>query len=167
MLRSCLAFFLVGLLSACTNPAALETPTEPKENIKYVSTNDAVMSRAIATAKKTSNNFIQAFRHPKPSFHGFSVKKPYLIKGQRFENMWIGDLHEVGDRLEGRITNTPVEATEVREGQLVSVKLNEVIDWMYIDGNSLVGGYTIKLFYERMNKEEKKSFLNQAGFIIK
>jgi uncharacterized protein YegJ (DUF2314 family) len=167
MIRSCLLIFLVGVLSSCTNHTALETSTEPKENILYVASNDMGMSLAITNAKKTSNNFIKAFRNPKPSFHGFSVKKPYLIKGQRFENMWIGDLHEVGDHLEGHITNTPVETTEVKDGQLVSVKLNETVDWMYLDGNSLVGGYTIKLFYDRMNEDEKKNFTNKAGFIIK
>jgi uncharacterized protein YegJ (DUF2314 family) len=95
------------------------------------------------------------------------VKKLYPIKGGSSEAIWIGELHEVGDRLEGRITNTPFDTTEVKLGQKVTVKLSEIVDWMYLDGKNLSGGYTIKFFYERMSKDEQQAFLNQSGYIIK
>ena len=95
------------------------------------------------------------------------MKKLYPIKGGSFEAIWIGDLKEVGEHLEGRITNTPFDTTEVKLGQMVTVKLSEVVDWMYLDGNNLIGGYTIRFFYERMSKDEQQTFVNQSGYIIK
>jgi uncharacterized protein YegJ (DUF2314 family) len=166
MIRSLVLIFLVGILSSCSQSSAVENSTEPADNYKQVAAQDIGMKTAIATAQKTSNNFLQAFRHPKPSFHKFSVKKLYPIKGGSSEAIWIGELHKIGDCLEGRITNTPFDTTEVKLGQTVTVKLNEIVDWMYLDGNNLIGGYTIRFFYERMSKDEQKTFLNQSGYII-
>ena len=123
------------------------------------------MNSAIATAKKTSDKFLQAFRNPKPSYHDFFLKKPYPAQGSKQEHMWIGDLLEAGDHLEGTIANEAYE-TKDKFGQAVNVKLDEISDWKYLDGNRLIGGYTIRYFYDRMSQEEKKSFLHEAGFAI-
>ena len=124
------------------------------------------MNKAIATARKTSDAFLQALRNPKSSYRDFCVKKPYPSKRSDAEHIWIGGVHEVGDHLEGRIENEPYGTTEVKFGQLVSVKLNEISDWRYLEDNRLIGGYTIRYFYDRMSQAEKKAFLEEAGFVM-
>src|SRR5207302_1446863 len=127
---------------------------ESDKNFIHVQDTDPAMSAAITTAKKTSSAFMEALRHPKPSFHDFNVKKPYPAKPSVNEHMWIADIQEVGDHLEGHIANEPYETTAIKFGQAVSVKLDEISDWKYLDGNRLVGGYTIRYFFERMNDAE-------------
>jgi uncharacterized protein YegJ (DUF2314 family) len=167
MIRSLILIFLVGILSACSKSSPSDNSTESAENYKHVSAQDIGINTAIATAKRTSNNFFQAFCHPKPSFHKFSVKKLYPAKYGSSEAIWIGELKQVGDHLEGRITNTPFDTTEVKFDQTVTVKVSEIVDWMYLDGNNLIGGYTIRFFYDQMSEHEKKRFLNQNGYVIK
>jgi uncharacterized protein YegJ (DUF2314 family) len=167
MIRSLILIFLVGILSACSKSSPSDNSTESAENYKHVSAQDIGINTAITTAKRTSNNFFQAFCHPKPSFHKFSVKKLYPAKYGSSEAIWIGELKQVGDHLEGRITNTPFDTTEVKFDQTVTVKVSEIVDWMYLDGNNLIGGYTIRFFYDQMSEHEKKRFLNQNGYVIK
>ena len=66
--------------------------------------------------------------------------------------------------------NRPIPTINVEEavkfGQTVSVKLNEISDWKYLDDKRLIGGYTIRYFYDRMSQDEKKIFLQEAGFAI-
>jgi uncharacterized protein YegJ (DUF2314 family) len=139
---------------------------EPFKVFAHVDRSDAAMNAAIGNAKKTSGQFLRAFRNPKPSYHDFCVKKPYPAKPSRYEHIWITDIREVGDHFEGRVDSNPYETHTVKYGQRVSVKLAEISDWKYLDGNRLVGGYTVRYFYDRMNTREKKSFLNQMGYVI-
>ena len=53
---------------------------------------------------------------------------------------------------------------EIKIGQKVSLNISEISDWKYIDGKKLVGGYTIRYFYERMSPKEREDFLKEAGF---
>ena len=80
--------------------------------------------------------------------------------------MWIEDLREAGDHFEGTIANEAVETSAVKLGDTVTVKLDEITDWKYIDGDRLVGGYTIRYLYNRMTDAEKKAFLKEIDFII-
>jgi uncharacterized protein YegJ (DUF2314 family) len=44
------------------------------------------------------------------------------------------------------------------------LNISEISDWKFIDGKRLVGGYTIRYFYERMSPKEREDFLKEAGF---
>lgn len=154
------------MLASCEKPTP-ETPGEEDDaNYTHVESTDPAMANAIATAKKSAEQFLQALRNPKPNYREFFVKKPCLIEGKRYEHMWIGNLKVAGDHLEGTIANDAYETKEVKFGQVVKFKLSEISDWKYLDGNRLVGGYTIRYFYDRMSKEKKKAFEEEAGFVI-
>ena len=78
--------------------------------------------------------------------------------------MWIAVLNEENGVIKGRIANEAEETREVKMGQTVSLKISEISDWKYQDGNKLVGGYTIRYFVERMSPKERQAFLKDAGF---
>ncbi len=159
-------YLCVAMLPSCNKPTSNTPPTETDRNFTHVESSDAAMNAAIATAKATSGKFLEALRNPKPSYRDFFVKKPYAAQDNAQEHMWIGDLCEVDGHLEGTIANEAYETKEVRYGQAVKVKLDEISDWKYLDGNRLIGGYTIRYFYDRMNKEDKSSFLRDVGFVL-
>jgi len=160
-------FFCAACLPACKKPTPNGAANEARSNYSHVPDNDAAMELAIATAKRTSGTFLQALRDPKPSDHDFFLKKPYRVgQGNGQEHMWIGEVSEVGDHLEGIIANDAFETKEVKLGQKVSLKLEEISDWKYVDGKRLIGGYTIRYFYDRLKEDEKKAFLLEAGFVI-
>ena len=130
----------------------------------HVSSDDAAMAVAIAKAKATSSEFIQAFHDQKPGVKDFYVKKPYPTPSGEVEHMWIKVLEENNGALNGVVANEAEETREVKIGQKVSLNISEISDWKFIDGKRLVGGYTIRYFDERMSPTERKDFLKEAGF---
>lgn len=133
-------------------------------NFSAVSDDDAAMNEAIAKAKATSGQFVEALRARKPGTKDFYVKKPYKTPDDGHEHMWVEISAEKDGVLEGTVANEPQHTTEVNWGQKVSVDLSEISDWKYQDGNKLIGGYTIRYFVNQMSAAEKQEFLAQAGF---
>jgi len=78
--------------------------------------------------------------------------------------MWIKVLEENNGVFNGVVANEAEETREVKMDQKVSLNISEISDWKYIDGKKLVGGYTIRYFYERMSPKEREDFLKEAGF---
>ena len=133
-------------------------------NYTHVASEDAAMNAAIEKAKATVDDFVRAFHTQKPGAKDYFVKKPYRTPAGEMEHMWIEVLDEEQGVLKGRIANEAEETREVKMGQLVSLKISEISDWKYQDGNKLVGGYTIRYFVEKMSPKEREAFLKEAGF---
>jgi uncharacterized protein YegJ (DUF2314 family) len=134
------------------------------DNYTHVASEDAMMNAAIEKAKATAGDFVAAFHAQKPGANSYFVKKPYRTPNGEHEHMWIEVLEEENGVLKGRIANEAEETREVKMGQLVSLKISEISDWKYQDGNKLIGGYTIRYFVEKMSPKEREAFLKGAGF---
>ena len=157
------ALFL--LLTSCRDrPAAnrLESP----ENFTHVQSEDAAMNAAIAEARSRVQEFVDALQAPKPTYHEFYVKKPYRTPDGGNEHMWIGEVTEKEGKYSGVIANDAFETKEVKFGQSVDFVLTEISDWKYQDDSKLVGGLTIRYFYNKMSAAEKEAFRKESGLII-
>jgi len=135
-------------------------------NFKHVQGKDRAMNAAIAQARETSADFVRAFRKHGAGTKDFYVKKPYATPTQGHEHMWISVTAETNGVLLGVIANDAEETREVKLGDVVSVKIDEICDWKYQDGNRLIGGYTVRYFVDRMSPREKADFLKDAGFVL-
>lgn len=133
-------------------------------NYTHVEPDDAAMNAAIAKAKATSGDFVRAFHEQKEGTRDFFVKKPYATPSGNEEHMWIEVQSETNGILNGVVANDAEETKLVKMGQSVALNLSEISDWKYINGTKLVGGYTIRYFYDRMSPKEKEEFLKEAGF---
>jgi len=140
--------------------------SKPKEGDNYqdVRADDSAMNAAIAQAKATSTNFLRAFHQQKVGTHDYDVKKPYPTPSGTVEHMWISVTGETNGVLSGIVVNEAEETREVKMGQPVTLNISEISDWKYVDGHKLVGGYTIRYFYDRMSPKEKEQFVNDSGF---
>jgi len=138
-----------------TNQPAAKTPA-PQE--------DPAFTEAIAKAKASSGDFLRAFREKPEGARAFFVKKPYPTPTGVMEHMWISVLEETNGTLKGKVANEADETREVKKGETVSLNISEISDWKYTNGKKLVGGYSIRYFFERMTPQEKEDFLKQAGF---
>jgi len=139
------------------------SPNKEGKNYQDVSDNDPVMNAAIAKAKATADDFVKAFHAPTSQMTDFSVKKPYPTPNGEQEHMWIAVTEEKDGVVHGIVANEAEATREVTNGQPVTLKLSEISDWKYTDGKKLVGGYTIRYFYDKMSPQEKKDFLKESG----
>ena len=62
--------------------------------------------------------------------------------------------------------NEPVYNTFVQYGDTVTIDKNLISDWMYTEksSNLTYGGYTIRVFIDRMGDDEKAGFLQENGY---
>lgn len=126
------------------------------------------MLTAINKARNTISQFDKALQNPSSSYSEFAVKKKYKTNNNGGgEHMWVAIISFDDKSYKGYINNTAEKTTEVKYGDTVIIKKGEITDWMYLDGNVLRGGYTIREIRDRASKEERIAIDKELGFIIK
>ncbi len=127
---------------------------------------DAEMNRAKEQARKTHQELVEALQAKDPDHSGYAVKKPFPTPEGGEEHIWISDVTWDGRAFSGTIGNEPVDTKAVKFGDPVSVKPDELSDWMYIDGQTVVGGYTLRVMHYRQTPADQKAFTDQTGLIV-
>ena len=49
-------------------------------------------------------------------------------------------------------------------GEVIVIPTEDIVDWMIVEDGKLIGGYTIRLAYERMSPEEKERFRDAIDY---
>jgi len=154
------------LFTACKEKAATPQKIENGgDEIYNVEADDKAMNAAIAKAGATYPDFLKALKSPEPTAQGYAVKIKFE-EGDAVEHMWLGDLHFKDGKLLGILNSDPVSIKKVSPGDTLEVDKSSLSDWMYIKNNKLMGGYTVKVLYDKMSDAEKKEFVTESGFAI-
>ncbi|MGE0606712.1 MAG: DUF2314 domain-containing protein [Pirellulales bacterium] len=130
-----------------------------------VEQDNAKMNEAIAQARKTVGDFIKALRKPGQDQESFSVKMPIQGK-EKVEHFWLSEVRFDGKKFHGNIANDPEFVEDVALGDPVSVARDEISDWMYVEGNVLVGGYTIRVLRDGMSEKDRQDLDDSLPFTI-
>jgi uncharacterized protein YegJ (DUF2314 family) len=121
--------------------------------IVNVPSDDPRMVAAVEEARRRWPEFVSAFEDRK------NLERPFLVKarfsdGENEEFMWVS-VQKLGEKITGRLENSPAALTNVNEGETVSVSLTDLNDWVCeIDGQA-AGGFTMKLMSEALKSEAK------------
>ena len=137
--------------------------TKEDGNYSNVRADDPEMNAAIAKAKATVGDFVQAFHAQKAGTSKFCVKKPFPTPDGSVEHMWITVTAEHDGVLKGVVDSEAEDTHEVKMGQEVTLNVSEISDWSYADGKKLVGGYTIRYFLDKMSAKDRQEFLEKSG----
>jgi uncharacterized protein YegJ (DUF2314 family) len=159
---------LIPLLGVgCAHPSHIREVTTKSglPAFVHVHDDDAEMNRAVKKARKTVGEFIAAVQHPTTTQRDFEVKKPFVYKGG-VEHIWLSNIEFHGGHFHGRVDNQPNHLPDVKMGDRVSVKVNEITDWSYVDKDTLVGGYTIRILVRDLTPEQKKIFESEANYHV-
>ena len=70
----------------------------------------------------------------------------------KIEHMWIEVSRFDGDKIVGELANEPSEIPELSQGQEVKVLPSEISDWLYWEGDTTVGGFTVAVLEGREQK---------------
>jgi uncharacterized protein YegJ (DUF2314 family) len=146
-------------------PQELKKGNAEPEYFEVPKGHHAAMHLAVKEARKTVGKFISALEHPSPGQEDFEIKKPF-VQGSQVEHIWLSDVRFVDNVFQGRIDNQPRKITGLKLGEIVSVKANEISDWLYIDNGKLVGGYTVRVHYDELTPQQKQEFDRRADFRI-
>jgi len=148
------------------NPASNKGGLDTTTDIYSVAEEDPSMNLAIDKAKQTIAEFDKALKTGNPLYDAFAIKKRYNSPDGGGEHMWIGGISIENGNYKGVVNNDAEKTTEVKYGDTVIVRKDEITDWMYLDNNVLKGGYTIREIRNQLNKEDRIKMDKELGFII-
>jgi uncharacterized protein YegJ (DUF2314 family) len=108
-----------------------------------VSGDDPRMQAAVARAREGWAVFVAAYEQR--AGESFNVKAP-VTHGDNTEFIWIEVTSIEGDRVYGTLGNDPASLGPLKLGSKVSVLVEDLNDWLYIDRQGkMAGGFTIEV----------------------
>jgi uncharacterized protein YegJ (DUF2314 family) len=140
---------------------------DSSETIAIVQKDDLEMNKAISSARTSFPQFLNVFKSNCDGCKNFSVKMRFSYGQNKGEHIWLDHLYFEKDKFAGVIANTPENIDWIKFGDTVEVKRDSLSDWMYIKNGKLVGGFTIKVTYNRMSEKEKLQLENDLGVKIR
>ena len=152
--------FVVCLFIAVSCAPASPTP----ESVSTFMDADPELEEAVRQAQNTLHIFRQALISPKESYTLVSLKIRFAQEGE-FEDMWTEPVYILDDVYTVRMVEGVTIKLGVHPDRLVDVKLQDIVDWMLLEEDgTVIGGYTLRLAYERMTPEEQKKYLEVTGY---
>ena len=82
------------------------------------------------------------------------------------EQMWVSDIEFDGDTIQGILLNQPNWVRSVQEGDPVTIRLDEISDWMYVIDDHVYGGYTVQSIRAEMSPQEREAHDDAWGLIF-
>jgi uncharacterized protein YegJ (DUF2314 family) len=99
------------------------------------------MDSAIAEAKRRFPEFEAAFHSRTTQGDPFLVKLPFGEENS-VEHMWVSVSAIEGGEIIGTLENKPMRQPGLKQGSTVTRPASDISDWIFKDGESVVGGFT-------------------------
>lgn len=132
---------------------------------------DEAMKRASAEARKTFKYFWREltweYRRILPAFDLAAVKAAFNDAGapaDHTEHMWLNEVSFDGDALHATLVNQPNRVRSVKAGDSVTLKLDEIEDWLLGAHGKAFGGFTIHLIRQGMKPKARAEHDEAWGF---
>lgn len=134
-------------------------------DVYQVKDDDIQLTQAIEKAKLTFKYFRDTLESPKPHQTYFSIKTK-LTEGNHIEHIWL-DAAEISDKVVyGIVNNVPTNLKNIELGKKIGVSEDEISDWLIIESNRLIGGYTIRTIRDKMSRAQRELFESTINFKI-
>lgn len=123
-------------LTALIDTPSCKVPVVPgdAENVE--------LREASEEARRRWHEFTRAYARRSPE-QLFAVKAPFT-DGEFIEHMWIKVVKIEGEFLQGVLDNDPMSLKKYKRGMRVRLRVKALSDWMYSEGEELIGGFTNK-----------------------
>jgi uncharacterized protein YegJ (DUF2314 family) len=145
---------LIGFLVAAT----LLVPGCKKKteggNVVQLGADDPGLVAAAAEARRRWPEFVAAFNEQRPG-RKCAVKYSAPIKGGGDEHIWIMVTALGSGTISGTLGNAPVEDIGLKQGDAVTIQTDDVKDWLFTDGQSMTGGFSIATLRNAAGKRER------------
>jgi uncharacterized protein YegJ (DUF2314 family) len=111
------------------------------------------LQKAADEAQQRLPEFVSALeRRKKGVTYGVKAK---FTEGDAIEWMWVNVDRVTDDGFEGRLDNDPGELKNVKAGDRITVKADEVVDWAITDDNGMRGGFSVEVFQRHVESSNK------------
>jgi len=150
-----LSFLLAACQPAAPTPVSISTFTDP----------DKELEKAVRQAQDTLYVLRQAFLAPKPSYSFMSVKVRFA-NADGTEDIWTEPIGILDNKYTVQMVEGVTIELKAHPDRYVEVSPEEIVDWMILEKDGTVlGGYTLRLEYQRMSPEDQKKYKERTGYL--
>jgi uncharacterized protein YegJ (DUF2314 family) len=149
-----LAVFLAACLCAVPVPSSGQGRTQP--TIPGVHTEE--MARAIAAARGRLPVFWSRLRENLPTDTGFALK---VVTSDQHgaEHIWLSRITLHDGKVFGMIDAAPRIVRSLRKGQIMEIRADSIVDWMYFDRGRIVGNETGRVMLRYLSPAEREKMM--------
>ncbi len=133
-----------------------------RDELIILAINDPAMAAAIHGARQTLAKFLALAKHPGPTMNGFAVKIA-IGADNGAEFFWIHPFAHVAERFVGQVNNTPRSVINLKIGDTVTFRKNEIVDWMYMDAGRMHGNYSARAILKSAPLRDRDAFKRRFG----
>lgn len=112
-------------------------------------TDAEAMEAAMAKARETWPEALAHFQQGGE----LSVKFPFATRTGGKEHIWITVQSVDGDVVRGVLANDPLNIPDRKLGSKVECQLPELSDWLFLRNGAMVGGYTVKVLEQQVERQ--------------
>ena len=145
---------LIGVLVATTWLVPACTKKTEGGNVVQLGADDPGLVAAAAEAKRRWPEFVAACNEHRPG-RKCAVKYAAPIKGGGAEHIWIVVTALGSGTISGTLGNNPVENIGLKYGDAVTIQTDDVRDWLFTDGQSMTGGFSIETLRNAADQREQ------------
>lgn len=129
----------------------------------FVPADDRVVAAAVQQAHASLAQFTNALAHPKPTQSDFSVK--VQINDDNFIHcVWLQEVTFSNSNFRGVLGADATAMKQHQPGKPISVPTSKISDWMYVESNKLVGGFTLRAIRDQLRGEQRAAFEKSMWF---
>ena len=124
---------------------------------------DIEMNEAMQEARATISDFVTALESGNPAYELFGVKTKFDDQyGSKY--VWLVNVTLKDREFTGIQLSLTDSSRKFQRGDTISVPMDEISDWSYVDNGKLVGGYTMRVMRDRLPKQERDGLEEKLGF---
>ncbi len=128
-----------------------------REVSSYLAPSDPDLSKVIDDAQRSLEQFVRAFQSPKPLQSSFCI---WTFEGKD-EFVW----HPLLAIENGRFVVANAEGQQ-ENGPHKFVTAPNILDWYFTDNRWLVGGFSIRVYLNRLSERERSEFQESLPFVV-
>jgi uncharacterized protein YegJ (DUF2314 family) len=149
-------------LSFWVTPASAQSIMEKAKRDETISirSDDANMREAVALAKSGLQTFLTLAQSPRPDMSDFAVKVE--VPSAR-EFLWLAPFKPHGSDFIGQVANTPRNVANLKFGDRLLFKRDDIVDWKYHEGAVMKGNYTGCVLLRRETPAQQELFRQRYG----
>jgi uncharacterized protein YegJ (DUF2314 family) len=146
-------FLCAVLLLSCQKPSAPAAFQEPVR-IMQVDHADEEILQIAEDARNTLPNFFRHLNRAGIGEKNFCIKYPFETDNGT-EQVWISGISFKEGMYHGVLVSSPRQLNGMKRGDTVSFDADSITDWMYVRGDKIIGGYSIKYLLEKIPENQR------------
>jgi uncharacterized protein YegJ (DUF2314 family) len=154
--------FAVCLFMVACSPVPNKIATQVPSTQSNV---DLEMEAAFQQAQDTLNSFIQKIEVPQPDRTLVAVKVRFVLPDSSTQDLWVDRITYRDGSFHGTMGDD-IPTLKLSVDDKITIKTKDIVDWMIVENGKLIGGYTIRLAFQRMSPEQKESFLETVHYSV-